>query len=103
MQIHRVTCLTSDTTDAKHSAVPSLSSSNDGKTLVVKGVAYLVLGQLGQGGSSTVYDCYDPTTGNSRAIKHVSLGDSASVAGYVNEVKMLEQLQKCPNIIKMYD
>lgn len=76
---------------------------NGSRTLTVKGVTYVVLKELGRGGSSFVYDCYDPATGNARAVKQVSLENKISAAGFINEVKMLEKLQNCPNIIKMYD
>lgn len=76
---------------------------DDNKTLTVKGVTYVILKELGQGGSSVVFECYDPATKNTRAIKQVSLESKVSAIGYINEVKMLERLQNCPNIIKMYD
>lgn len=86
--------------DVKRSA---LSSLNGNRTLTVKGVTYVILKELGKGGSSVVYDCYDPITGNNRAVKQVSLENKISAVGFLNEVKMLEKLQNCPNIIKMYD
>lgn len=86
--------------DVKRSA---LSSLNGNRTLTVKGVTYVILKELGKGGSSVVYDCYDPITGNARAVKQVSLENKMSAVGFINEVKMLEKLQNCPNIIKMYD
>lgn len=75
---------------------------NNNKTLTVKGVTYVVLKELGKGGSSVVYDCYEPVSGNSRAVKEVSIKHS-SASGFINEVELLEKLQNCPNIIKMYD
>lgn len=73
------------------------------KTLCVKGVNYVILKELGKGGSSVVYDCYEPTSGVSRAIKQVSVENRSSASGFINEVELLAKLQNCSNIIRMYD
>lgn len=77
-------------------------TSNNNKTLTVNGVTYVVLKELGNGGSSVVYDCLEPSSGVNRAVKDVLLKKNCS-SGFINEVKLLEKLQDCPNIIKMYD
>ncbi|XP_044272223.1 dual specificity protein kinase TTK [Tribolium madens] len=69
----------------------------------VNDVAYTVLNELGKGGSSQVFHCFNPQTKSHRAIKVVSLENKDSAKGFINEVKMLEKLQKCNRIIKMFD
>lgn len=78
-------------------------SLNSYKILIVKGVTYEILKELGKGGSSVVYDCFERKTRTNRAVKQVSLENRASASSFINEVKLLEKLQNCPNIIKMYD
>lgn len=74
----------------------------DLKTVRVKDTEYLILRQLGRGGSSVVLHCYDPISKCEAAVKKVFLaGDQAQ--GYINEVSLLSTLQKCDRIIKMYD
>lgn len=71
--------------------------------LVVNHVEYVILEQIGRGGSSVVFHCYNAVEKVERAIKRVNLtGDKACIDGYINEVKMLYKLQKCDRIIKMY-
>lgn len=82
-------------------SVPVNLSNTD--SLTVKGVTYVVLKELGKGGSSVVYDCFEPVSGISRAIKKVSIDNKFHADGFVNEVELLEKLQDCSNIIKMYD
>ncbi|KAG5886516.1 hypothetical protein JTB14_024170 [Gonioctena quinquepunctata] len=71
--------------------------------IVVKNVEYLVLSLLGKGGSSEVFQCYNTGNKNVVAIKCVSLQNLSLASGYINEVKLLQQLQNCNKIIKMYD
>lgn len=74
------------------------------KTIVVKNIEYVVLNMLGRGGSSVVYHVYDFKNKCERAIKKVNLEiNHAAVAGYINEVKLLERLEHCDRIIKLYD
>lgn len=71
--------------------------------IVINKVEYVILNQIGRGGSSVVYHCYDANDKCERAIKKVSLtGDKTCVDGYINEVMMLFKLQKCDRIIKMF-
>ncbi|GJQ71500.1 protein serine threonine kinase [Trypoxylus dichotomus] len=64
---------------------------------------YVILNQIGRGGSSVVFHCYDLIEKCERAIKRVNLtGDKACIEGYINEVKMLNKLQNCDRIIAMY-
>ncbi|KRT80024.1 protein kinase [Oryctes borbonicus] len=64
---------------------------------------YVILNQIGRGGSSVVFHCYDIVQKCERAIKRVNLtGDKACIEGYINEVKMLNKLQSCNRIITMH-
>lgn len=73
------------------------------RTIIVRGIEYIILRELGRGGSSVVYDCFDRIAGTLRAIKCVSLENNTMTVGYLNEVKLLQNLEKCDNIIKMFD
>ncbi|XP_022916049.2 dual specificity protein kinase TTK [Onthophagus taurus] len=71
--------------------------------IIVNNIKYLVLNELGKGGSSVVYLCYNMDKKVHRAIKKVNLrGDKLCVEGYINEVRMIHKLQNCDRIIKMY-
>lgn len=69
----------------------------------VKDVEYLVFNLLGKGGSSEVFACFCPKDKKHVAIKCVSLQNTVNAVGYINEVKLLQKLQNCDKIIKMYD
>ncbi|XP_023022350.2 dual specificity protein kinase monopolar spindle 1 [Leptinotarsa decemlineata] len=71
--------------------------------IVVNQVEYLILSLLGKGGSSEVFQCYNLVSKKLVAIKCVSLQNSSSASGYINEVNLLKQLQNCDKIIKMFD
>ncbi|CAH1117970.1 unnamed protein product [Phaedon cochleariae] len=71
--------------------------------IVVNNIEYLILSLLGKGGSSEVYQCFCLGKKLLVAIKSVNLQDEASAEGYINEVKLLQQLQNCDKIITMYD
>ncbi|KAJ8951093.1 hypothetical protein NQ318_003791 [Aromia moschata] len=73
------------------------------KRMKVNKIEYVILNLLGKGGSSEVYHCYNVETKCHVAIKCVSLQNSTSANSYINEVKLLHQLQNCDKIIKMYD
>lgn len=73
------------------------------QNITVKQMSYVVWNEIARGGSSVVYHCFEPLSREQRAIKCVSLTNTASVVGYLNEVKLLEKLQNCENIIKMFD
>lgn len=71
--------------------------------IIVNETEYVILNQIGRGGSSVVFHCYDPVDKHERAIKRVNLtGDKICIDGYINEVKMLFKLQKCDRIIRMF-
>ena len=69
----------------------------------VNNVTYVILNELGKGGSSEVFQCFNMQTKALRAIKVVSLENRTSAIGFINEVQTLKRLQKCNRIIKMYD
>lgn len=73
------------------------------KRIKVNNTQYIMFSLLGKGGSSEVYQCYNLESRTHVAIKCVSLDNPASANGYINEVKLLQQLQNCDKIIKMYD
>lgn len=75
---------------------------NGFQILTVKNVNYIVMRVIGKGGSSRVFDCYDPSIKEYRAIKQVNL-DMDQAEDFINEVKMLQKLQKCDRIITMFD
>ncbi|KAJ8929313.1 hypothetical protein NQ314_018021 [Rhamnusium bicolor] len=69
----------------------------------VNDIEYIILNMLGRGGSSEVFQCYNVDNQSHVAIKCVSLENSLTASSYINEVKLLHQLQKCDKIIKMHD
>ena len=74
------------------------------KTIVVKSTQYVVLNVLGRGGSSIVYHVYDFRNKCERAIKKVNLEiNHPAMAGYIDEVKLLERLGHCNRVVKLYD
>ncbi|KAK5642488.1 hypothetical protein RI129_008655 [Pyrocoelia pectoralis] len=75
----------------------------DMKEILVNNVNYLILNQLGRGGSSVVYHCYNLHTKEERAIKKVNLESDTHRIGYMNEVNVLAQLRNSDRIIHMYD
>ncbi|XP_021340417.1 dual specificity protein kinase Ttk-like [Mizuhopecten yessoensis] len=84
-------------------AVPSTPSLMM-KDITVNGKQYWVLKLVGRGGSSKVYKVLDCNLEN-RAIKVVDLSDANEqiLEGYRNEIHLLERLQYCSKVIKMYD
>ncbi|XP_069131521.1 dual specificity protein kinase TTK-like isoform X1 [Argopecten irradians] len=84
-------------------AVPSTPSLTM-KDITVNGKQYWVLKLVGRGGSSKVYKVMDCNLEN-RAIKVVDLSDANEqiLEGYRNEIHLLERLQYCSKVIKMYD
>lgn len=93
------------TKDYENKMVQTISTSSPVELLdrlVVKNVEYLVLNMLGKGGSSEVFACFCPLDKKHVAVKSVSLQNHNS-SGYINEVKLLQKLQTCDKIIKMYD
>ncbi|XP_063234762.1 uncharacterized protein LOC134537834 isoform X2 [Bacillus rossius redtenbacheri] len=74
-------------------------------TLVVKGKRYNVLSKLGSGGSSVVYQVLDPISSSFFAVKCVRLPveQEATTRGYINEIKLLQQLQDNDCVITLHD
>lgn len=71
--------------------------------IYVNGNEYLLKGCLGRGGSSEVFQALNVKEQIDVAIKCVNLSNPASSTGYINEVKVLHQLQSCDKIIKMFE
>lgn len=81
-----------------------LPESTTFKTLKIRGKDYIMINKLGEGGSGQVYRCLDQETLQDRAVKVVNLAvDAHTAASYINEVKMLKDLQGSDRVIKMYD
>ncbi|CAG9133748.1 unnamed protein product [Plutella xylostella] len=74
------------------------------KTTVIKGKNYMYIKKLGTGGSSEVYKVLEVGTSCEYAVKCVNLGTDPELArGYVNEVKLLRELQNSDRVIRLYD
>ncbi|XP_018332334.1 serine/threonine-protein kinase MPS1 isoform X2 [Agrilus planipennis] len=85
---------------------PMNSTSNNFmfNSISIKHKMYIIMKELGRGGSSVVYFCFDPITKEERALKKVFLSRAKSSAvEYINEVEILKKLQTCNRIIRMYD
>ncbi|XP_060594055.1 dual specificity protein kinase TTK-like isoform X2 [Ruditapes philippinarum] len=74
------------------------------KMITINDVQYAVLGVMGKGGSSKVYQVFD-NNHKIKAVKCVDLNNTndSIVEGYKNEIKLLKRLQYCDQVIKMYD
>lgn len=87
-------------------SIPSPAAQPDHtfKSLSVRGRAYIVISKIGEGGSCQVYHCLEQDTFQARAIKVVNLAvDPTTASGYINEVKMLRDLQGNDRVIKMFE
>ncbi|KAE8747124.1 hypothetical protein FOCC_FOCC006122 [Frankliniella occidentalis] len=91
-------CKTESNTDQK------VSSPGKGQ-LKVNGHAYDILSLLGRGGSSKVFQVLDPETSQLKAVKCVNLAetDTSICEGYLNEIKLLADLQDGDCVIRMFD
>lgn len=71
----------------------------------VKGINYNILNTLGHGGSSIVYEVLHPDTNQVVAIKKVDLSEVEDIIakGYLNEVNLLQNLQSCESVIRLFD
>ncbi|KAL4099034.1 hypothetical protein QTP88_023535 [Uroleucon formosanum] len=71
----------------------------------VKGIKYSILNTLGHGGSSIVYEVLHPETNQVMAIKKVDLSEVENIIakGYLNEVSLLQNLQECESVIRLFD
>ncbi|RWS03111.1 dual specificity protein kinase TTK-like protein [Dinothrombium tinctorium] len=83
----------------------SKSSESDLKSLKINNRVYLILNLIGQGGSSKVYQVYEPLTQKTFALKLVDLSksDESTRNGFKNEIKLLSKLKNCERVIKLYD
>lgn len=82
---------------------PIIYEQEDYNKLTVNNNEYIIMNLLGKGGSSEVFHCFHPEEKVHVAIKVISLTNSTTADEYINEVKLLETLQKCDRIIKMHD
>ncbi|XP_011863190.1 PREDICTED: serine/threonine-protein kinase MPS1 isoform X2 [Vollenhovia emeryi] len=85
--------------------VPSnIPSQCQGKTLIVKGKEYSILGTIGRGMCGEILRVQDISCGELRAVKCVNLSkmDKDSAQGCLDEISMLHKLQ-APCVIKMFD
>ncbi|XP_050305022.1 dual specificity protein kinase TTK isoform X2 [Anthonomus grandis grandis] len=96
----------SELSDSQRIAQPKpviYSSEDRFNRICVNNIEYVILKMLGKGGSSEVFYGFNKEEHLDVAIKLVSLADHNTAEGYVNEVKLLETLQDCDRIIKLYD
>lgn len=84
---------------------PVLPLNRSCQQITIRGISYQVLNELGRGGSSKVYQVLNPSTNQLLGIKKVDLTDLDPMIaeGYLNEVKLLNSLQHCQSVIKMFD
>lgn len=74
------------------------------KTLSIKDKMYMFIKKLGTGGSSEVYKVLEIGTSCEYAVKCVYLAtDQEMTQGYINEVRLLRELQKSDRVIRLYD
>ncbi|XP_018574040.1 dual specificity protein kinase Ttk [Anoplophora glabripennis] len=97
------TVLNSNNEDAPCSNPMNSLRDETFKRIRVNDIEYIIFNLLGKGGSSEVYQCYNVERKSHVAIKCVALDNSASANDFINEVKLLQRLQNCNKIIKMYD
>ncbi|XP_071522331.1 uncharacterized protein [Panulirus ornatus] len=73
--------------------------------IAIKGKEYLLLGLLGMGGSSKVYEVLDVETRKVKAVKLVDLKglDNSTLNSYKNEISILQRLQWSDRVIRLYD
>ncbi|KOB65184.1 Serine/threonine-protein kinase mph1 [Operophtera brumata] len=74
------------------------------KTTTIKDKKYMFIKMLGKGGSSEVYKGLEVSTSCEYAVKCVFLGTDQELAqGYINEVRLLRELQNSDRVIRLYD
>ncbi|CAH2100412.1 unnamed protein product [Euphydryas editha] len=74
------------------------------KTTSIKDKKYMYIKKLGTGGSSEVYKVLEVGTSCEFAVKCVYLATDQELAqGYINEVRLLRELQKSDRVIRLYD
>lgn len=96
-------CIDKDKENLNTHCQPVISKPVPEKTITVKDVTYIVWDEIGKGGSSVIYHCFEPQCRNQRAIKCVSLKNDSAANSYTNEVKFLQTVLSCDHVIKMYD
>ncbi|XP_045761663.1 dual specificity protein kinase TTK [Maniola jurtina] len=74
------------------------------KTTSIKDKKYMYIKKLGTGGSSEVYKVLEVGTSCEYAVKCVFLATDQEMAqGYINEVRLLRELQNSDRVIRLYD
>ncbi|XP_059056567.1 dual specificity protein kinase TTK [Achroia grisella] len=74
------------------------------KTTSIKDKKYMFIKKLGTGGSSEVYKVLEVGTSCEYAVKCVYLATDQDLAqGYINEVRLLRELQNSDRVIRLYD
>ncbi|XP_053601912.1 dual specificity protein kinase Ttk [Plodia interpunctella] len=74
------------------------------KTTSIKDKKYLFIKKLGTGGSSEVYKVLEVGTSSEYAVKCVYLATDQELAqGYINEVRLLRDLQNSDRVIRLFD
>ncbi|XP_050353051.1 dual specificity protein kinase Ttk [Nymphalis io] len=74
------------------------------KTTCIKDKKYMFIKKLGTGGSSEVYKVLEVGTSCEFAVKCVYLATDHDLAqGYINEVRLLRELQNSDRVIRLYD
>ncbi|XP_073960553.1 dual specificity protein kinase monopolar spindle 1 [Choristoneura fumiferana] len=95
---------TATTVAATPSQPQTRTSKVQYKSINIKGKKYMYIRRLGSGGSSTVYKMLEITTSNEFALKSVNLTSDREVSqGYLNEVKVLRDLQSSDRVVKLYE
>ncbi|CAB3259282.1 unnamed protein product [Arctia plantaginis] len=97
---------------ASYAATPSypqgpISNNNSKvlfKTTSIKDKKYMFIKKLGVGGSSEVYKVLEVGTSCEYAVKCVYLATDQDLAqGYINEVRLLRELQNSDRVIRLFD
>ncbi|VDD85766.1 unnamed protein product [Enterobius vermicularis] len=80
-------------------------SSHKNPEIEINGHSYCVLGSLGAGGSSKVYQVLDYADSKLCALKCVDLSrtDAVQRGAYLNEIKLLKRLSNTGCVVKLYD
>uniref|UniRef100_A0A2A4K664 Protein kinase domain-containing protein n=1 Tax=Heliothis virescens TaxID=7102 RepID=A0A2A4K664_HELVI len=74
------------------------------KTTRIKDKKYMFIKKLGTGGSSEVYKVLEVGTSCEYAVKCVYLATDQDLAqGYINEVRLLRELQNSDRVIRLFD
>ncbi|KAJ8734341.1 hypothetical protein PYW07_014892 [Mythimna separata] len=74
------------------------------KTTCIKDKKYMFIKKLGTGGSSEVYKVLEVGTSCEYAVKCVYLATDPELAqGYINEVRLLRELQNSDRVIRLFD